>query len=225
VKILFNDIIQYSDAPDSLKTAALADYYAFTPNGNGYREAVINLDKEYKIDAIGLGNTNGINFNIKFDDTIELDFLFDGNGLYTLDKPVTASKIIISTDATYLGRFGAGIGCDLPTAVAKEPSYKSTSEPRKTLSGQVVIGAGGYEYRTISLDVKYKVTQEIINEFEAGKKYIGKGYPFFIDLTVESYKLSYKRLYADERQQRSVTWQSGILKFLYSRRFEFEECF
>jgi len=124
-----------------------------------------------------------------------------------------------------IGRIAAGIACNIPTAVAKEPSLISTSEPRVTLSGQVIAGTGGYNYRAISLDSRYKITKEIMQEIEAGSKYIGMGYPFFIDLTDESYKLTFDKLYANERNQRSMTFQSGVHRFLYSRRFEFEERF
>jgi len=113
----------------------------------------------------------------------------------------------------------------LPTAIAKEPSFMSTAEPRVTLSGQVIPGAGGYNYRTLSLDCRYKISEEIISEIEAGYITAGRGYPYFIDLTDESYKLPFSKLYANEKNQGSMTFQSGVRRYLYSRRFEFEERF
>jgi len=254
MKILFNDVIQYSSAPKELKSPALSDVCEI--NGN----LVINLDRVYEINSIGVGNIN--NNKIIFDggkadsvynlmlyggnadsyseplndiSIITISFndvnntIFNlvnaGNGLYTMKKTIKASQITIEANANFIGRFAAGIACNIPTAVMKEPSYLSTSEPRVTLSGQVIQGAGGYNYRAVSLDSRYKITKEIINEFEKGLKYTGMGYPYFIDLTDESYKLPFKKLYANEKNQRSMTFQSGVTRFLYSRRFEFEERF
>jgi len=110
-------------------------------------------------------------------------------------------------------------------SVRKEPAYCSTANPRMTLSGQVIHGAGGYNYRTISLDSRYKIDSFAMNEIENGYKYISKGYPFFIDLTDESYKLLFNKFYGIDSNQQQMSFESGIRRFLYSRRFEFRECF
>jgi hypothetical protein len=94
-----------------------------------------------------------------------------------------------------------------------------------TLSGQVIPGAGGYNYWTLSLDSRYKIGPEAMEEIGAGYKYIGAGYPFFIDLSQEHYKLPFDRLYAAERNQANFGFEGGIRRFLYSRRFDFEERF
>ncbi|MDR2923448.1 MAG: hypothetical protein LBU85_08930 [Treponema sp.] len=187
----------------------------------------ITLDRQYPVNAIGIGNTDGVHFNLAFNDDANtiFDFQFTENGLYVMPKSVLASEITIITDASYIGRAGAGLGVHLPTAIAKEPSLKSTSEPRITLSGQVVPGAGGYNYRELSLDCRYKITEEIMGEITKGYAIAGKGYPYFIDLTDESYKLPFSKLYANEKNQRSMTFQGGVRHYLYSRRFEFEERF
>jgi len=262
MNILFNDVIQYSNAPKELKSPALSDTCEIKGSLNIY------LDKIHEINSIGIGNAGNANTNrdfIIFDggraDTVH-DTILDGgradtvftitidanpfmtiyfylnnvnnyiftvsnneNGLYVMNNTIRADRILIETRLNYIGRFAAGIACNIPTAVMKEPSFLSTSEPRITLSGQVVKGAGGYNYRAVSLDSRYKITQEIMSEFDKGKKYIGAGYPFFIDLTEEGYKLPFKKLYANEKNQRSMTFQSGVTRFLYSRRFEFEERF
>jgi hypothetical protein len=109
--------------------------------------------------------------------------------------------------------------------VQKEPGWNSTAEPRVTLSGQVIEGRGGYTYRTLSLDSRYQITEEAVKELEAGYKYTGMGYPFFINLEKEAYKLPYDKLYAEESGQRAFSMESGILKYRYSRRFEFSERF
>lgn len=220
--ILFNDVIQYSSAPPELKSPALSE--AFEINA---WPLIITLDRQYPINSIGIGNTGGVHFSASFNDVSNtvFNFQFSGNGLYVMPKSVLASRITITSDASYMGRIGAGIGVHIPTAIAKEPSFKSTSEPRVTLSGQVIPGAGGYNYRAISLDSRYKLDEMAIKEIEAGYKTAGQGYPYFIDLTDESYKLPFSKLYANETNQRSMTFQGGVRRYLYSRRFEFEERF
>jgi len=228
MKILFNDVIQYSDAPAALKTSMLSDFYEVDG------DIIITFDGERFINSIGIGGTDGRYFKIVLQYiaggqsyTYHTENInFKGSGLYYIKNiKRRTGRLIIITDATYIGRIAAGMACNIPTSVTKEPALKSTSEPRKTLAGGIIPGAGGYNYRALSLDNRYKINKEIMLEFEAGYKYIGMGYPFFIDLTDESYKLTYSKLYASEKSQISTVFQSGVHKFLYSKRFEFEECF
>jgi hypothetical protein len=219
MKILFNDILQYSDMPEALKSPALSQTETVP--------VTINLDKPRPVNAVGIGNTTGTVFEITFDDPDGTVFTlnFSGNGLYVMPKTVTASRLSITTDASFAGRIAAGIGVEICTTIQKEPGWHSTSEPRVTLSGQVIPGRGGYNYRTVSLDSRYKITEEAIQELIAGYKYIGMGYPFFIDLGRESYKLPYSRLYAEERNQRSMSFEGGIMQYRYSRKWDFTERF
>ncbi|MCL2765603.1 MAG: hypothetical protein FWD40_10045 [Treponema sp.] len=219
MKILFNDVIQYSDAPKQIKSPALSDVYHF---GAGL---VINWTEPVKINSIGIGYTDANQFTVTFNDGSVFNINFTGNGLYMLNKTVTALQMTISSSASFAGRIGAGIGCDIPTSVTKEPSFHSTSTSRVTLAGQTIPGAGGYNFRTVSLDARYKITQKIMSEIDAGYKYTGMDYPFFLDLTDESYKLLFSKLYAAEKTQQSMTFQSGVRRFLYSRKFNFEERF
>jgi hypothetical protein len=221
MRILFNDVIQYSDAPKEIKSPALSEMTSLTG------PVTITLDRQYPINAIGIGGTDGIDFTITFNDANNtvFQFQFTESGLYLMDKTVDASVVTIASNASYIGRIGAGIGVHIPTAIAKEPAFCSTAEPRTTLSGQVIPGAGGYNYRTVSLDSRYKIGPSAMGELKAGYSYIGKGCPFFIDLSVESYKLPFPKLYAVERNQRQMSFESGVRRFLYSRRFEFEERF
>jgi len=246
---LFNDAVQKSDAPKSLKSAALSE----TTDVIG--PIVITFPKSAPISAIGIGNTNGTVFSIHADiceltalsssdganivthDAVEIyadhsyeneyeyNFIFSGNGLYPLGRTIRANKITITTDASYIGRFGAGIGVNIPTSIAKQPGWGSTSKPRATLSGQIVHGAGGYNYRTLSLDARYKIGREALSELASGYKHTGSGYPFFIDLADESYKLPFDKFYGVDSSQQQMSFESGVKRFLYSRRFEFRECF
>ena len=221
MKILFNDVIQHSNAPKEIKSPALAEMTSVTG------PIAITLDRQRPINAIGIGNTDGTSFTVTFNDAgnTVFHFQFAENGLYAMDKAVNASVITIASNATYIGRIGAGIGVHIPTAIAKEPALHSTAQPRTTLSGQVIPGAGGYNYRSVSLDSRYKIGAAAMGEIKSGYKHIGMGYPFFIDLSDESYKLPFSKLYAAERNQRQMSFEGGIRRFLYSRRFEFEERF
>ncbi|MCL2440481.1 MAG: hypothetical protein FWD14_01945 [Treponema sp.] len=214
MRIIFNDIIQFSNANENLKTPMLSDVF------NNQITFTISLDKIREIDSIGIGNTNGTYFIIN---GINIDFT--ENGLYYLNTKLNTSELIINTNATYIGRLAAGIGVKIPTSIAKEPAFCSTAEPRVTLSGQIISGIGGYNYKTISLDSRYKINEYIMNEIKYGYKYIGLGYPFFIDLSDESYKLPFVKLYATEANQRRMSFESGIRKYLFSRRWQFEERF
>jgi hypothetical protein len=221
MNILFNDIIQYSNAQAPLKSPALADSADFIG------ASVITLDKERPISAVGVGNTDGVNFTVSFNDTAStvFNFAYSRNGLYMLPEKIHASVITLSFDGSFIGRFAAGAGIEVRTSIAKEPSLSSTSAPRVTLSGQTLPGAGGYNYWTVSLDSRYKIGPEAMEEIRAGYKYIGMGYPFFIDFMRESYKLPFDRLYAADRNQLKFSFEGGIRRYLYSRRFDFEERF
>ena len=219
--ILLHDIFQYSDLPLPMRSPSLADtQWLVSP-------FVITLDKERPINAIGLGNTDGSMFAFEFNDpdSTSFEIEFSVNGLYLLPKTVNASQVTIVTDAIFIGRIAAGLGIKICTALAKEPAWHSTGEPRVTLAGQVVAGRGGYNYRTLSLDSRYKINETAVRELQDGYKYIGMGYPFFLDLTEESYKLPYAKLYAEEDEQRSMSFEGGIHRFPYSRRFNFTERF
>jgi hypothetical protein len=180
MKILFHDIIQYSNAGKNIKSPALSEITEI--------DNVITIDfKEPRlINSIGIGNADyeetmiydgwkadaiyndvidggradsvftdileSIRFYISFNDVrnTEFAFYYTGSGLYVMPKTITASSMAVYTRAKIIGRIGAGIAINIPTAIAKEPAYCSTSEPRATLSGQVVSGKGGYNYKTIS---------------------------------------------------------------------------
>jgi hypothetical protein len=258
MKILFNDIIQYSDASENIKSPMLSETTYIEDN-----QLIINFDNPRPLNSIGIGNVDyeamtiydgwkadaiyndvidgghadtifenildSLRFIISFNDVMNTVFIFryEKSGLYVMPKTITASIMTINSNINIniIGRIGAGMAINIPTAIAKEPSFNSTSEPRTTLSGQLVNGVGGYNYKTISLDSRYKINSFGINELKEGYKYIGMGYPFFIDLSVENYKLPYSKLYANERNQRSMSFESGIYRYLYSRRWEFEERF
>ena len=217
--ILLNDILQYADIADELKSPMLSDKTSIQSS------LFISLDKTREVNAIGIGNCNCTYFKIILDNSMEFTYEFKGNGLYLLNKTYNINYFTLITDGSFIGRIGAGIGCNIPTSIAKEPTFNSTAESRVTLSGQVIPGIGGYTYKSVSLDSRYKINESMMNEIKNGYKFIAMDYPFFIDLSIESYKLPFSKLYAIDKNQKQLSFESGIKKYLYSRRWEFEERF
>ena len=225
MKILFNDVIQYADVPKNLKSPALTEVYDIKD------KIEFDLDKPRLINSIGIGNINKNDFSVTFIDKnngkVDFPFCEKGvfaNGLYVMDTALEVSSIKITAN-THIGRFAAGIAVNIPTSVAKEPAFHSTAKPRTTLSGQVIQGVGGHIYKTVSLDSRYKIDETAMKEIENGYFYTSMGYPFFIDLSDEAYKLPFSKLYAIDRNQQQMSFESGVNRFLYSRRFELEERF
>jgi len=152
---------------------------------------------------------------------------YQEDGLYLLDKNdslYTSIEIIVPKN-TKIGRIALGKAVNIPTSIAKEPGFFTTAESRHTLSGQVIAGVGGYNYRALSLDSRYKINKMAMKELEAGYSKIAAGYPFFINLSDESYKLPFDKLYATEKNQNAMSFEGGIRYFLYSRRWFFKEAF
>ena len=197
-------------------TFDLLGIYLFYYNNNFFGAA---LD----IDGLSmLFISDGFLYSKKY---ISIDnIIFKNNGLYLINKYEDIEKIKITTPCV-IGRLAAGIYSNIPTAIMKEPGLKSTASPRVTQSGAVILGHGGYNYRSIALDSRYKINEVIMRQIEAGSDCIAEGYPFFIDLSDESYKLTFDKLYANDLKQQNLVFQSGVKRFLYSYRFEFEERF
>ena len=214
MRILIDDFVQDSDAPDELKSPALADDYEFTTS------IVIDLGSPKTIDCIGIGNTDGINFTVNGQAVT-----FSENGLYLLSPSITAQNITINYDGSFVGRIGLGINRNICTIPAKEPGFYSTFQDRDTVSGQVVPGAGGIWGRKIGVDVRYKITEEIYSDFtSAYPSQISKNFPFFLNFLEEDFKLPFKLFYASLNNN-DLTFQNAINKFLYSKRFDFIERF
>jgi hypothetical protein len=148
------------------------------------------------------------------------------SGLYKLERPAITKRLTVTTDASYIGRMGMGRGVKLGTAIAKEPSYNNSEKPRLTLSGQRIPGIGAYNYRAVSLDVRYKIgAAEMAEIRDAYNNQIGPGLPFFLLFEEEARRLPFVRLYAADKKNEAVSFQSGVNRFLFSRKFDFEECF
>jgi hypothetical protein len=209
------------------------DYYDETWDGgdalSNNKTIEIKLLEPSTINCYGVGNTNskliGIYLIDTFDNVYDEKHSFDKNGLYMLSQEYENIKQInIMFSGTHIGRIGAGYAINLKTAVPKEPTLISTAKPRVTLSGQSILGLGGYNYWSISLDTRYKIDKDKLNNIIAGYPLLSKGYPMFISFNNEE-KLPIKRMYGAEKNQQELGFESSINKPLYSRRWVLEERF
>lgn len=241
MKILLYDLAQDRNIPDALKTPDLGDTY----DSNTFTVTLFPGDY---LDCIGIGNTDATEITFR-GETITIDTT-DPNGLYDVtpfageeeefyllteagDPILTEAgdNILVenitydvTTDGTYLGRFGFGRAQFLGVSPAREPGFYSTAQPRVTASGAVVTGAGGITGRKIAVDVRYKIAQSFLDDLRtAFPTQIGKGFPFFIYFDKEQHRIPWARLYAQEDNQ--WTLQSSVNRMLYSRQFNFTERF
>ena len=251
-KAKINSHFSLINETDKLKSPILSEIFRLPIHLNVetgllyYQYFDIVFDKITPINSIGIGNTDTNNLSLDITHIVnELEIIssitipISGNGLYFIsdrnyNRPYNVKKITVisenmndidKTNATYIGRLAAGIGVKIPTSLRKEPGFNSTATSRVTISGQMIPGLGGYNYKTLSLDSRYKIDELAMKEIENGYEYIGKDYPYFIDLTDESYKLPFNKMYATEKNQKAFRFEGGISKYLYSRRWEFEERF
>jgi hypothetical protein len=209
-----------------------ADYYDETwDGGNAFdsKEFEIKLHEPSTINCYGAGNTDskiiGIYLIDTSDDKYYEAYRFTRNGLYMLEREYPNIKQInLVFSGTHIGRIGTGYAINLKTAVPKEPTLVSTAKPRVTLSGQNIEGLGGYNYWRISLDTRYKIDKDKLNNIIAGYPLLSKGYPMFISFDNEE-KLPIKQMYGVDTNQQSLGFESSINKPLYSRRFLLEERF
>jgi hypothetical protein len=193
------------------------------------KEVEINLHEPSKINCYGVGNTNSpiiglylidISNNVYYE-----THLFTRNGLYMLEKEYeNIKKIRLVFSGSHIGRVGTGYAINIKTAVPKEPTLLSTSKPRVTLSGQSILGLGGYNYWQISVDTRYKIDKNKLNSIIEGYLLLSKGYPMFISFENEE-KLPIDRMYGIDTNQQELSFESSINKPLFSRRFILEERF
>lgn len=211
MRILIDDKIQASDAPDAIKSPALADYSTLTT-------VTITLAGTETIDCIGIGGTDAETVTINGTDVSYIE-----SGLYMIADTDT-DTLTISHDGTYIGRIAAGKSRFLGAAPMREPGFYTTEVTRVTASGQVIPGAGGYSGRRIGLDFRYKIDADIFQDFQdAYATQIAKGFPFFLYFDMETHRMPWTRLYG--RTDNELLFQSSVNRFLYSRRFEFQEAF
>jgi len=176
---------------------------------------------EREIDSLGIGNTDGTYFEIE-NHNIKIDF--SDNGLYVFSPAINVSSLTIKTDATRIGRLAAGRAVNIPTTVRKEPGFRSTASPSIS-GGASRPGEGGYTYRAVSLESSNVIGELAMAEIRAGWKWAGRGYPYFICLEQESYKLPFSKLYAAENRQNRMSFDSPSAHFLFNKRWQFMECF
>jgi hypothetical protein len=156
MRVLFNDLVQNSDAPKSLKTPTLGDRWF----GN---TITINLGNTYTINSFGIGFSDASQVAVN-GEVVTLDSVTQ-NGLYMIQEQ-TVDQIVLVTDGTFVGRFGAGFGYFMGVSQAREPGFYTTNQSRRAETGGVLPGAGGYSGRIQDVDIKYKITRDIFFEYE-----------------------------------------------------------
>jgi len=221
MKVLFYDRLQDSNADDTLKSPSLSDKFfdsSFT----------VTLDATEDINCFGIGNTDATQITIN---SQVISLTGSGkykNGLYLLTTALSTNTLTISHNGTYIGRLAVGEYIELCLSPGREPGFWNTAQPRRTLSGQVVEGAGGLTGRKCQVEVKYKINKTAFDEMENGyNAELGLGYPLFI-LFDRAYnggagRFPWERLYATTELQ--PRYQSSVNKFLYSIKFKFEEAY
>jgi hypothetical protein len=224
VNILFYDLLQNSNAPKKLTSASLADYYT-TP-----AELEMELPEAGAVDCVGIGYMNSDILLIDLIDEGENTFTetinFQTNGLYLLSKKYqNIVQINFHFSSTRVGRIGIGRAVNIKTSIPKEPNLVSTNSPRVTLSGQVIEGLGGYNYWHVTLDSRYKIDEEKLREIIKSFPYLSKGLPLFVSFEEEKNRLPFSRLYCNDTKQQNISFESSINKYLFSRKFVFEERF
>ncbi len=224
MKILFNDLLQASDAPGNLISPALAE----TWEGTG---TTITLDASGTFDCVGIGYTDAtavtINGTVITIPTVSPYPDSYKDGLFVLPSQ-TADTIVISHDGTYIGRLAIGKSRTMYASPSREIGLWTTNAPRKTLSGQVIAGAGGVSGRQIELAFRYKFTSDIIGDIEkAWAGQISRGYPFFVIFDSESHNIPWARLYAtmDNADGDSWVFQNSVRAFLHSRNVLLKEAY
>ena len=94
MKILVNDVVQYSDAPYNLKSPSLAEKWIG-------QTVTITLDQEYSIDCFGIGYTDATELTIN-SQTIQLDAdRYNRNGLYSINS-IQSDTIAIEHNGTII---------------------------------------------------------------------------------------------------------------------------
>jgi hypothetical protein len=215
-------VLQKSNAPKQLVSSSLADYY------DNSAALEIILDNAEAIDCIGIGNTSAGSKQFQFVNTSNTTFTenvtFVNNGLYLLNAYQNIKKIKIITTGIF-GRIAFGKAINLKTSIPKEPTLVSTNSPRVTLAGQAIEGLGGYNYWRISLDTRYKIDKDKMDEIIRGFPSLSRGLPLFVSFEDEKDRLPIQRLYANDSKQQELSFESSINKNLFSRRWVLEERF
>ena len=229
--LIYDKMFIAENVPDEILSPALSDIYE---DSNTF---TVNFLTNEKINCIGIGNTDATMLTIENSDgdirTIAITQPAPyQNGLYLINTIYPSDdeyggNIKISHNGTYIGRIGIGEYRTLGTGITKEIGFYTTTETRKTLQGQIIPGAGGYCGRTIDVEVRYKIENEIYEDIaKAYPSQIQKQIPFFLLFDDEQHKVpsTMLRMYAHTKKPIDKL-QSDIYRFKYSYKFEFIEAF
>jgi len=225
MKILINDLAQsgtFTGNDSVVTTPSLMDVLT----GSSGFTLSFTVSNTTAINCFGLGNTDATSVSVTFGTSIGNVFSVTNDpGLYyfTTTSSGGTNVSVTFTGGTYCGRFAIGTYRSLPIFKSREPGYKNTQMNRETLSGQVIAGLGGITKRTFSVDIKAKVNSNVLSDFESAKNYLSAQAPYFVDFTEDSAFTSITHLYAKDTS--NIVFQSSMNRILYSKKFNFEECF
>jgi len=225
MKIMLLDLVQTSDAPDEVKSPALADKWMG-------RSLIINLGGQKKINAVGIGYTDANNITVEIGEAsgttasgtthtfgITHTFAYTDSGLYMIGDH-RGSVVRITIDGSYVGRIGIGMAHNIPISPRREPGYVDP-KPRETVSAQLLPPVGEVSRRKISVDVRYRITAGMIAEL--GTASLARSFPYFLLFDQETTWLPWRRLYARDKNRGAL--QSSVNRMIFSRKFDFVECF
>lgn len=219
--ILIYDALQdLAGVPPKLKSPALADHYKQPANYS------LNLSAlKSEVNAVGLAASGAKTITLKQGSKTQ-QIAYNGAGLYLIDK-LQAKPLIVDirdgkNQVVPIQRLALGRGLNLGISKMREPGWNSSTEARRTLGGQVIAGLGGYAFRTLSCEVKYRLDAVFLAELQkAYPRQIARGFPFF--LCFSEANLPFKLLYAQGPLE--YLMQNATLWKLYSMKFEFREAF
>ena len=240
MKMLINDLIKLNDTTISLgseniKSAALQEVAADT-------NYTIIFSELKELDSLALYNLyyTGATIQLRLynvpsggvgllENITNLDTSEGSNYIYPLSKyysGIRRIEIQFLTPASfnYVGRIGAGMLRDLPIYKRRQPGLDSTTKSRTTLGLQSIEGAGGKSYRIYGVELKYKVTEEILQDYYSFRDFIAQEVPIFIDFSKESIWFHDVTFFYGVDVE-AINFQSSVYQMKYSKGFTFEERF
>ena len=224
--ILLYDVLQaLTIIPAKIKSPALADRWQ-PPIASSAADVVLNVSSvATPMDSLGIAAHGATTVTI-WQGANKQQIAYNGAGLYPIAKlaaqPLHVQVRNAKNQAVPIQRLALGRGLHIGISRMREPGWKSSTEPRQTLSGQAIRGLGGYAFRTLSCEIKYRIDETFLKELD--KSYptqIAQGFPFFLHFSEKN--LPFSKLYAQAPLE--YIMQNATIWKLYSMKLEFREAF
>jgi len=222
MKILINDRIQFETnltsgaenvkKPDLISISQLSSFTFNIPSSD--------------INCIAVGNTDCTSLQLTLGtNIIVIPITQTYPKIYYLSQKYTSiTNVAVSLlTGSYIGRFALGEYRSVSIARNREPGIIPTESSEKTRGGQVVERSGGTSLRTIGFDLKNNIDSDIRSDVLAQRNKYIKGFPVFIDFSDESDWVDMGDFYGHDKNKWNL--QNGSNNDLYTKKFNFEECF